>query len=220
MRATRGNGYGSMLRKLPIVGVLGHGAALSDERAQLARAVGAMIARLDAHLLTGGGYGVMEAVAEGFVAVADRTGSSIGIIPCTPEGPLDCPNRSPDGRPYPNAFVELAIFTPLPPRTDNWQTAPARNHINIFSPHAVIALPGGSGTRNELDMAAFYGRNSERWREDRRAILLGPTDEFTLEHRRTFVHAASLGDAEQHIIRILTAGGFSLARERADARVG
>ena len=64
-----------MLRKLPIVGVFGHGASLSEERVQIAHAVGAMIARLDAHLLTGGGYGVMEAAAAGGPAV----GSGVGV---------------------------------------------------------------------------------------------------------------------------------------------
>jgi len=209
-----------MLRKLPIVGVFGHGASLSEERVQLARAVGAMIARLDAHLLTGGGYGVMEAAAEGFVAVADRAGMSIGIIPCKADGPLDSPNRSWDGRAYPNSFVELAIFTPLPPRAGNWQTTPARNHINVLTPHAIIALPGGAGTRNELDMAAFYRHESGRRREDRRTILLGPIDEFAQHHRQMFVHAASLSDAEQHVTLILADRGTSFADERSHARIG
>jgi predicted Rossmann-fold nucleotide-binding protein len=210
---------GSMLRKLPIVGVFGHGASLTEERVGLARSVGAMIAQLDAHLLTGGGYGVMEAAAEGFVAVTERVGLSIGIIPCKTDGPLDSPNRSWDGRPYPNPSIELAIFTPLPPRAANWQTTPARNHINIFTPHAIIALPGGAGTRNELDMAAFYRDESGRRRDDRRTILLGPIDEFAQHHRQMFLHAASLGDAERHIARTLAAAGFSSVPERSHARI-
>jgi predicted Rossmann-fold nucleotide-binding protein len=209
----------SMLRRLPIVGVFGHGASLSEERFELARAVGAMIARLDAHLLTGGGYGVMEATAVGFVAVADRAGLSIAIVPCKPDGPLDAPNRSWDGRSYPNPSVELAIFTPLPPRAADWQSHPARNHINVFTPHAIIALPGGAGTRNELDMAAFYREEGNRPRHDRRTILLGPIDEFAQHHRQMFVHAATLHDAEQHVVRVLVGGGFSLARERNHARI-
>jgi predicted Rossmann-fold nucleotide-binding protein len=211
---------GSMLRKLPIVGVLGHGASLSEDRARLARAVGAMIARLDAHLLTGGGYGVMEAAAEGFVAIPDRAGLSIGIIPREPDGPFDRPNRDVEGRPYPNASVEIVIFTPLPPRAPDWRTTPMRNHINVLTPHAIIALPGGAGTRNELDMAAFYRDEAGRQRQDRRTILLGPAAEFTPEHRAMFVHAAHLDEAEQLLRRILAAGGFSLARERSHARIG
>ena len=57
-----------------------------------------MVARLGAHLLTGGGYGVMAAAAQGFVAVADRAGLSIGIVPRRSDGPLDSRNRDPDGR--------------------------------------------------------------------------------------------------------------------------
>jgi predicted Rossmann-fold nucleotide-binding protein len=212
-------GHGSMLRKLPVVGVLGQGASLSEDRARLARAAGAMIARLDAHLLTGGGYGVMEAAAEGFVAIRERAGLSIGIIPREPSGPFDRPNRSVDGRRYPNAWVEIAIFTPLPPRAPDWQTTPVRNHINVLTPHAIIALPGGDGTRNELDMAAFYRDEAGRQRHDRRTVLLGPAEEFRPEHHAMFVHAAHLDEAEQHVLRILTAGGFSLARERSHARL-
>jgi predicted Rossmann-fold nucleotide-binding protein len=209
-----------LLRKLPIVGVLGRGEALSDERARLAREVGGMIARLGAHLLTGGGYGVMQAAAEGFVAVRDRAGLSIGIVPRDPAGPLDCPNRDVDGRPYPNPCVEIAIFTPLPPRAADWQTTPVRNHINVFTPHAIIALPGGAGTRNELDMAAFYREEAERRPEDRRTVLLGPADEFIPAHRQMFVHAASLAEAEHRVAGVLAAGGFSLDRERSHARAG
>jgi uncharacterized protein (TIGR00725 family) len=209
-----------MLRKLPIIGVLGRGESLGEERAALARAVGAMVAKLNAHLLTGGGYGVMEAAAEGFVAIADRAGFSIGIVPREADGPFDRPNRSVDGRLYPNRFVEIAIFTPLPSRVADWQKAPGRNHINIFTPQAIIALPGGVGTRNELDMAAFYRNEAGRTREQRRTVLLGPRDEFTPQHRDMFVHAASLDEAEHHIARVLAVDGFSLEREHSHARVG
>src|SRR5215471_14840469 len=145
-----------MLRKLPIVGVFGQGTAIGRERADLARAVGAMVARLGAHLLTGGGYGVMAAAAEGFVAVEPRAGSSIGVVPRSPDGPFDSPNRDPNGHPYPNPFVEIAIMTPLPPRAEDWRHVPARNHINVFTADAIVALPGGPGTQNELNMAAAY----------------------------------------------------------------
>jgi predicted Rossmann-fold nucleotide-binding protein len=203
-----------MLRKLPIVAVIGQGSPLAAGRENLARETGAAIARLGAHLLTGGGYGVMEAATEGFVAVTDRTGFSIGIVPRDPEGPLDQPRRDELGRPYPNASIEIAILTPLPPHADDWRNIAARNHVNVFSAHAIIALPGDVGTRNELEMAAFYRGEAERPRELRRTILIGPLEEFAAAHREQFVHAGSLAEAERHLRRILTAQGFALGPAR------
>jgi uncharacterized protein (TIGR00725 family) len=192
-----------MLRKLPIVAVFGQGSALARERAGLARQVGAMVARLDAHLLTGGGYGVMAAAAEGFVAVVPRAGLSIGIVPRGQDSPFDVPNRDPEGRAYPNPFVEIAIMTPLPPRAQDWRNVPARNHINVLTADAIVALPGGEGTRNELDMAAAYREESARPREQRRTVLVGPIEEFTPGHRALFAHAETVAAAEQHLSAVL-----------------
>src|SRR5712691_3304165 len=153
-----------MQRKLPIIGVFGQGTPISDDRVRLARDVGVLVAKLGAHLLTGGGYGVMEAVAEGFVAIPGRAGHSIGVVPRDPEGPFDMPNQT-LGRRYPNAFVEIAIMTPLPPIVPDWRHSPARNHVNVLSADAIVALPGNEGTRNELDMAAEYLGEAARPRE-------------------------------------------------------
>jgi len=197
-----------MLRKLPIVGVFGQGTAIGRERADLARAVGAMVARLGAHLLTGGGYGVMVAAAEGFVAIEPRSGSSIGIVPCGQKGPFDRPNRDTEGRAYPNPFVEIAIMTPLPPRAGDWRREPARNHINVLTADAIVALPGGPGTRNELDMAAAYRDEPARAREQRHTILFGPMAEFAPEHRALYLHAETMSAAESELKRILATRGF------------
>lgn len=192
-----------MVRKLPIVGVLGSGSPIAPERAALARAVGAMVARLGAHLLTGAGYGVMAAAAEGFVAVADRRGLSIGMVPRDPRGPINAPNRTADGRPYPNPFVEIAVFTALPPRAADWRTVPSRNHVNVLTAHALVALPGSAGTKNELEMAAELGPASGLAREDRRTILIGPREEFPATARAAFFHAANVEEAEHRLARIL-----------------
>jgi predicted Rossmann-fold nucleotide-binding protein len=205
----------SMLRKLPIIGVFGQGTPLDDVRAAQAREVGAMIAHLGAHLLTGSGYGIMAAAAEGFVATDDRAGISIGIVPRAPDGAFNEPNRATDGRPYPNPFVEIAIHTPLPPRTDDWRTTPARNHINVFTADAIVAFPGGSGTRNELDLTAFYDDASNQAPEERRVVLLGPSAEFAPEHLGLFVHAATAADAAGHLARIIAVRGFAGAEVRA-----
>lgn len=207
-----------MLQRLPIVGVFGRGSRIDAERAQLAREVGALVARLPAHLLTGAGFGVMESAAEGFTSVHPRAGLSIGIVPRRSRGPLDQPNREAEGRAYPNAFVEIAIMTPLPPRAGDWRKSPARNHINIFTAHAAIALPGGHGTSNELDMAAYYHGESILAREDRRTVLVGPPDEFSAGHRALFIHAASADEAERHIRKILAARGFSLGTRPMNER--
>jgi uncharacterized protein (TIGR00725 family) len=209
-----------MLRKLPIVAVFGQGTPIAPERAEFAREVGAMVARLGAHLLTGGGYGVMEAVAEGFVSVAERAGSSIGIVPREPDGPLDQPNHARDGRPYPNDFVEIPIMTPLRPRERDWRKRPARNHINVFTADAIIALPGHAGTRNELDMTAAYRDGSALKPEERGTVLVGPAEEFTPEHLRLFVHAATIPAAEVHLSRILRERDFRLHAEGGGERAG
>jgi len=199
-----------MLRKLPIVGVFGAGTSVAADRMRFAQSIGAMVAGLGGHLLTGAGYGVMAAVAEGFVAVAGRPGSSIGIVPRDPDGPFDQPNRDPKGRRYPNPFVEIAIHTPLPPHVRDWRAAPARNHINVLTADAIIALPGGIGTENELDMAAEYRGERGRPRAERRTILVGPADEFAPGHRELFVHGATLEEAERHVRRVLAARGLAL----------
>jgi predicted Rossmann-fold nucleotide-binding protein len=198
-----------MLRKLPIVGVLGSGSPIAPERAALARAVGAMVARLGAHLLTGAGYGVMAAAAEGFVAVAERQGLSIGMVPRDPAGPINAPNHTADGRPYPNPFVEVAVFTALPPRVADWRTVPSRNHVNVLTAHALVALPGAVGTNNELEMAAELGAAAGPAHEDRRTILIGPRDEFPATACAAFFHAASVEEAERRLARMLQQTAFA-----------
>src|SRR5262249_3927153 len=126
-----------MLRKLPIVAVIGGGSAISRTHAKLAGQAGAMIARLGAHLLTGGGFGVMEAAAKGFVAVKSRKGFSIGIIPCDRDGPFDRPKRHDAKRSYPRRYVEIAIMTPLPSKPGDWRKKPTRNHINVLTADAI-----------------------------------------------------------------------------------
>lgn len=197
-----------MLRKLPIIAVFGQGTPIAPDRRDLARSVGAMIAGLGAHLLTGGGYGVMEAAAEGFVGVPARAGLSIGIVPSLQGGAFDEPNRDSDGRPYPNPFVEIPIFTPLPPRVADWHNTPARNHVNVLSADAIVSLPGGAGTRNELDMAAEYRGERSQPAALRHTVLLGPADEFAQEHRDKFVHVGTLAEAKRHLRGVLAASGL------------
>ncbi len=130
--------------RVPIVGVMGSGTEPHDA---LARPLGAWIASAGFHLLTGGGDGVMRAASEAFVAVEDRAGLCLGILP------------GPDARPgYPNDAVELAIRTHLPLSGELGTDPRSRNHVNVLTADVIVALPGGGGTRAEVALALRYGR--------------------------------------------------------------
>lgn len=136
--------------RLPIVGVMGSGTA---DGGPAAIALGHLLARLGVHLLTGGGGGVMAAVSEAFCRVPDRAGLVIGILPCVDDDPHCAPKPG-----YPNAWVELPIRTHLPLSGTEGTDVRSRNHINILTPDAIIALPGGAGTRSEIELALRYGK--------------------------------------------------------------
>ncbi|MCH7990809.1 MAG: molybdenum cofactor carrier protein, partial [Gemmatimonadetes bacterium] len=118
--------------RLPIVGVLGSASSFHEERAS---ALGVGIAELGAHLLTGGGQGVMESVSRAFHRTPNRQGLVIGVIPCGVVA-----GRPKDG--YPNEWVELPIHTHLPLSGKRGTDPLSRNHINVLSPHAIVAVPG------------------------------------------------------------------------------
>lgn len=199
-----------MVHRLPVVAVLGSGSPLPPERIALARAVGAMVAGLGAHLLTGAGFGVMVAAAEGFVAAPARRGLSLGMVPRDPAGDLDTPLHTPDGIAYPNPLVELAIFTALPPRIEDWTAAPSRNHVNVLSADAVVGLAGSVGTRNELAIAARFRGEADRPPAARRTVLLGPAEDFPDEARAAFVRVDTIAAAAERLAGILRRDGFSV----------
>ncbi len=94
----------------------------------------------------------MAAVSEAFYNTPNRQGRVIGIIPCVQGEPAVAPGG------YPNPWVETAIFTHL------WKSSAeveSRNHINILSSDAIVALPGSDGTQSEVELALKYkGRSS------------------------------------------------------------
>jgi uncharacterized protein (TIGR00725 family) len=130
------------------IGVIGSG---SDELDELAVPLGRLLAKLDVNLLTGAGRGVMTAVSRAFTQAPRRRGICIGIVPCAS---IDERARGKDG--YPNPFVELPILTHLPYSGTLGQHDLSRNHINVLSSDAIIALPGGSGTASEVALAVKY----------------------------------------------------------------
>lgn len=140
--------------RLPVVGVMGSGV---DAHAALALPLGRALASLGVHLLTGGGGGVMAAVARGFTGVAGRTGLSLGIL----RGGED-PRTPPPG--YPNPWVELVVQTHLPESGARGHDRMSRNHLNVLSSDVVVALPGGAGTASEVELALRYGRGVVAYR--------------------------------------------------------
>lgn len=136
----------SVLRH-PVVAVIGSG---SEGHARLAQPVGELLARLNVHLLTGGGGGVMATVSEAFSNVPKRQGVVIGILPCREDDPTS-PKVG-----YPNSWVEIAIPTHLPLSGDRGLEPMSRNHINILASDIVLALPGGPGTISEVSLAIRY----------------------------------------------------------------
>jgi uncharacterized protein (TIGR00725 family) len=109
--------------------------------------IGRLLASRGTDLLTGGGAGVMAAVSRAFAETPGRTGHVVGILPGHPP---------PAG--YPNTWVEIAIRTHLPDRGAAGTSERSRNHVNVLSSDAIVALPGGAGTRSEIALARRYAR--------------------------------------------------------------
>ena len=122
-----------------------------DEHPEAAHDVGALLARLGVNLLTGGGGGVMRSVSRAFTRANRTRGICIGIIPCFSERDRLRPKEG-----YPNEFVELAIYTHLPLSGERGTEDLSRNHINVLSCSAIVALPGGPGTASEVSLACAY----------------------------------------------------------------
>jgi len=150
-----------MTKRLPVVGVLGSGDA---EHADKAASLGRWLGTLPVHLLTGGGRGVMTAVARAFAAVPGRAGLVVGIIPCSSDDPA-VPKPG-----YPNPFVELAIKTHLPLSGPDGTDTLSRNHLNVLTSDVLVALPGGAGTASEVALAVRYRRPVAAYLDDRSGI--------------------------------------------------
>lgn len=138
----------------PIVGVMGSG---RDEHGELAGPLGEWIAVSGCHLLTGGGGGVMAAVSRAFHSVEGRAGRSIGVLPGGGGGEQGAPAG------YPNPWVEIPIRTHLPLSGEQGMDPMSRNHLNVLSADAIVALPGGAGTRSEVQLALEYRRPLICW---------------------------------------------------------
>jgi uncharacterized protein (TIGR00725 family) len=144
------------------VGVMGSGV---DEHDALARPLGRLLAELGVNLLTGGGRGVMLSVSRAFAESPARRGIVVGVLPCESLGDRATPKAG-----YPNAFVELAIRTHLPYSGDRGTDDLSRNHVNVLSSDAIVALPGGEGTAAEVSLALRYRRPLAVFSPDREDV--------------------------------------------------
>jgi uncharacterized protein (TIGR00725 family) len=170
------------------VAVIGSG---TDEHDTLGSDIGALLARLGVNLLTGGGRGVMTSVSRAFVQTARSRGICIGIIPCFSESERARPK---DG--YPNQYVELAIYTHLPHSGPRGKDDLSRNHINILSSAAVIALPGELGTASEVSLAVDYQKP---------VIVYAPEKSLVEHFVPSVARATTLREVEEFLEPILTA---------------
>jgi len=148
------------------VGVMGSGSLEHDD---CARPIGELIASLGVNLLTGGGGGVMRAVSRAFTGCRGARGVCIGVLPCASED--DRGSLKPG---YPNEFVEIAIRTHLPHSGTRGTEDLSRNHINILSSAAIVALPGEAGTLSEVALALRYDKPVAAYALDRMLLEAFP----------------------------------------------
>ncbi len=137
-----------VVERRPIVGVMGSGAESHED---LAAPLGRAIAGNGWHLLTGAGRGTMTATSRAFAETEGRKGLCLGVVPREQDG-----DDSPDG--YPNPWVEVVIRTHLPLSGASGTGPFSRNHINVLSADAVVALPGSAGTWSEIELSLRYER--------------------------------------------------------------
>ncbi|MDN7591372.1 DNA-binding protein [Burkholderia seminalis] len=153
----------TMQQKNRTIGVMGSG---KEPWLTFSEPLGAWLAQAGFNLLTGGGQGVMLAVARAFAGVPGRAGRSIGILPTRADPvagfvPLDG---------YPHPFVDIPILTPLPRREPDADPHTInRNHVNVLSSDLIVALPGGPGTAQEISLA-------QHWRKP--LVCFGPDGAF------------------------------------------
>jgi len=161
-----------------------------------------MIAALGVDLLTGGGRGVMEAVSRAFFETSPRAGLVVGIVPGRIHNLALIEDRSaadvvfelPAG--YPNEWVELAIYTHLPDSGEDGALRSSRNHINVLTADAIVALPGREGTESEIWLALQYGVPVIAFGDHGGAPPHGIPQASTLDAVRTFLVENLASDGE------------------------
>ena len=150
-----------------LIAVIGSG---SDRQPHLSTPLGRRLAEKGYSLINGGGGGVMAEIAKAFIKVGNRKGLVVGVIPSA--SPCDTAEERKRYKPppgYPNACTELIIRTHLHLSKIMGKDTASRNHIIVLSSDHVVALPGGPGTRSEVELALDYGKSP---------VLISPRGEW------------------------------------------
>lgn len=117
---------------MKMIGVIGAGAC-NHEIYELARKVGAGIAKTGAILVCGGLGGVMEGACRG---ACEAGGQTVGILP------------GPD-KAQANPYVAIPVVTDL---------GHARNVLIVRSSDILVAISGGYGTLSEISIGLKLGK--------------------------------------------------------------
>ena len=112
----------------------------------------------------------MLSTAKAFCSVKNRKGLVIGVIPSnsTCSSPVERQSYMPPSD-YPNPYTEITIRTHLHLSGALGKNMASRNHIIVLSADTIIALPGGLGTRSEIELAMEYKKP---------LVLLNPNGEW------------------------------------------
>ena len=150
-----------------LIAVIGSG---SDRQPHLSTPLGRRLAEKGYSLINGGGGGVMAETAKAFIKVENRKGLVVAVIPSASScGIAEERKRYKPPSGYPNAYTELVIRTHLHLSKTRGKDIASRNHIIVLSADHVVALPGGPGTRSEIELALDYGKSP---------ILISPHGEW------------------------------------------
>lgn len=185
-------GRRALRRRRRVVTVIGSGKSADPASAE----VGRLVAELGHDLLTGAGRGVMEAVSRAFFETTPRRGIVIGVVPAEVH-PLEALEERrevavtyepPPG--YPNEWVELVVYTHLPDSGPEGTLRSSRNHINVLSADAVVALPGREGTESEIWLATQYRTPVIAYGDHHGAAPHGIRRASTIDELRSFLQDA------------------------------
>ncbi len=129
----------------------------------------------------------MAAVSEAFAAVTDRQGLVIGVL----KGFPGAGGRVVSAKP--NPWVEVPIRTHLALSGSQGADTLSRNHVNVLTADVVVALPGGEGTRSEVELAVRYAK----------PVVAFPGPGGLPENWPPIPVAATFGDLEAFLVSVL-----------------